>query len=213
MDQLDILKKDWDTQNVSYPKYSKDQLKSMLAHKSTSIVKWLLIIAIIEFIIMTGINFLPGMGKYQDESIRIMGEFLYYGSFVLHYIVIGYFIFLFYKNYKLIQSTQPTRGLMKNILRTRKTMKWYIWYNLGYIFVFGIIASILLLFKDPKMVELLQTDAVADHQVMFYTIYILFTILLFGVIISVFYGIYSLIYGILLRRLRFNYEELKRMEV
>jgi len=158
MDQLDILKKDWDTQNVSYPKYSKDQIKSMLAQKSTSIVKWLLIIAIIEFIIMTGINFLPGMGKYQDESIFILGEFLYYGSFILHFIVIGYFIFLFFKNYKLIQATQPTRSLMKNILKTRKTMKWYIWYNLGYIFVFGLIASVLMLFKDPRLIDLLLTD-------------------------------------------------------
>ncbi len=212
MDQLDILKKEWDTQKA-YPSYSKEQLKSMLALKSTSIVKWLLIIAIIEFVVLTAINFLPGMSKYHGESIRIMGEVFYYGSYIVHYIVIAYFIFLFYSNYKRIQATQPTRSLMKNILRTRKTMKWYIWYNLAYIFILGIAVSIVMLFKDPKMIEMMQSETVANHQVMFYTIYILFTILVFGVMLSILYGIYSLIYGILLRRLRFNYEELKRMEV
>lgn len=213
MDQLDILKENWNQQQPDYPKYSKDKITAMLARKSTSIVRWLLIIAIIEFVILSLLNVIPGMSEYHEQTIALTGSFLYYAIYIIHYAVIFYFIYLFYNNYKRIESTQPTRELMQHILTTRRTMKWYIWYNLGYIFITGIIISVVMLVKNPELAGIMNQDHIIEHQWLFYAVYFIFVILVFGVISLVFYGIYSLIYGILLRRLQANYNELKRMEV
>jgi hypothetical protein len=41
------------------------------------------------------------------------------------------FIYLFYKNYIRISTIASTKQLMKDILKTRKTVQYYVWYNLG----------------------------------------------------------------------------------
>ena len=97
MDQLDILKEKWNSQDTEYPHYTTDTIKGLLAKKSTSIVKWLLIIAIIEFAVMTGINFIYSMVGSPDEFTQHMMDSNFVKiSWVIHVIAIIYFIFLFY---------------------------------------------------------------------------------------------------------------------
>ncbi|MDP5100045.1 MAG: hypothetical protein NWQ09_01855 [Nonlabens sp.] len=212
MDQLEQLKQQWTASDGSYPKYSAGQLTGFIAKRSSSIVKWLFYIALIEFGIFGLLTILMYDTESQQHSKEIAGELFYYGSFVLHYVVIMGFIYLFYKNYKNIDAEQPTRSLMKNILKTRRTMKWYIWYNLGYIMIFTVALSILMLLNDPsitKMTEELHVKNMTTFNVAFVGI----AVAIAAVMCGVFYLVYSLIYGILLRRLNKNYEELKKMEV
>ena len=58
MDELDILKKDWNKEKVDYPKLSYDDIYKMILKKSSSIVKWIFIISILEFAFWIGISLL-----------------------------------------------------------------------------------------------------------------------------------------------------------
>lgn len=214
MDQLDILKKKWHTQDETYPKVNAAGIKKMLAQKSTSIVKWLLIIAVIEFTVILGINLLMSFFYEPDEITKeLMDSSFNLIMWTIHCIAICYFIYLFYKNYKNISATQPTRSLMKNIIKTRKTMKWYIWYNIIGGFVSGIISTVYLLNYSPLVNNLIENDKMQGHETMFYVSTFIVIMLMVIVFLGFLYLIYMLIYGILLKRLKNNYEELKRMEV
>ncbi len=215
MDQLDILKKNWKSQTSDTPQFSTEQLQGLLAHKSTGIVKWLFIIAMIEFVVFILLGIFSHFYNKSSEIdvIGLMGEPFYYGTSVVHYLVIIGFIYLFYKNYKNISVAQPTRSLMKNILKTRRTMKWYIWYNLIYIMVVGMIGMTLVIPNDPQIVALMNKQEMAGQETAMYFIFLGVSFVIFLVICIVMYLIYLLIYGILLNRLKRNYTELKRMEL
>lgn len=213
MDQLDILKKSWQSQTSDTPQFTSDQLTGLLAKKSTGIVKWLFIIAMIEFSLFAIVGLFSHFSDQQQESIELLGKPLYYGSLILHYVVILLFIYLFYSNYKNISTEQPTRSLMKNILKTRRTMKWYIWYNLIYMMVLGMIMSAILIPNDPRVVQLMESPNGVGHETALYLMFFGICFVIFLVICIVMYLVYMLIYGILLRRLKRNYNELKRMEV
>ena len=158
MDQLDILKSKWQSQKSDYPSYSAAQLTSLLAKKSSSIVKWIFYIGIAEFVLLTALNLFLADSEQHQTYIDSLGEALYYSSYAISYIIVIYFIYKFWMNYKNISADQPARKLMKNILKTRRTMKWYIWFNLIYVMVFGIIAAVMLLFNDPALSELIQSS-------------------------------------------------------
>ena len=49
MDELDLIKKDWQNRTKNLPSYSKEELFPMIQKKSSSSVKWILIISILEF--------------------------------------------------------------------------------------------------------------------------------------------------------------------
>jgi hypothetical protein len=215
MDQLDILKQNWQSQTSDSPRFTKDQLTALLAKRSSSIVKWLFIIAMIEFafFIVLGIASHLHNQSSNVDVIGLMGKLFYYGSSLLHYVVIFIFIYLFYQNYKNISTSQPTRSLMDTILKTRRTMKWYIWYNLTYMMVVGMIATVLILPKDPKIVELVASPKMAGHETAFYLMVLGGSFVVFLILCVIMYLIYLLIYGILLRKLKRNYHELKRMEI
>lgn len=214
MDQLELLKSKWKSQASDYPAYSKVQLTGLLAKKSSSIVKWIFYIGVAEFLLLAIVTiFYTGGNHDMDQMIQILGEPFYYGSIAISYVAILFFIYRFWINYKNISSDQPTRTLMKNILKTRRTMKWYIWYNMGYGMIFGVIAFIIILLNDPQFAEIINSSEFQEHKFRFIIGWAGFILLILSVFCAVVYGIYSLIYGILLRRLKNNYQELKKMEV
>jgi hypothetical protein len=215
MDQLDILKQNWQSQTSDAPRFTKNQLSALLAKKSTGIVKKLFIVAMIEFAFFIAL----GVGSHLHnensdiDAIGLMGKLFYYGTTVLHYVVIFIFIYLFYTNYKNISISQPTRSVMNRILKTRRTMKWYIWYNLTYMMVVGMIATVIIIPKDPEIIKLMASPKMAGHETAFYLIALGASFVVFLIICVIMYLIYLLIYGILLRKLKQNYNELKRIEV
>ena len=58
MDELDILKQNWKRNAENFPKFSEQDIYAMLHKKSSSIVKWILIISVLEFVFWLGISFL-----------------------------------------------------------------------------------------------------------------------------------------------------------
>ena len=48
MDELELLKKDWQQKDEHLPRLSYDEIHTMIWKKSSSIVKWIFYISIIE---------------------------------------------------------------------------------------------------------------------------------------------------------------------
>jgi hypothetical protein len=99
---------------------------------------------------------------------------------------------------------------MKDILKTRKTVQCYVWYNLGMVAVSLIIGFFIAFTYNPEVI-VLRDKIASDGKVMAITIGIL--ILTIAVFLSVFWLFYKLLYGILLRRLYANYSELKKIDL
>ncbi len=145
MDQLEILKKDWKKQEGTLPKLSKDELTKLIHKKSSSIVKWIFIISVLEFVLPFVIVFLTGnektsINQFEEEFELTNISLVFYW---IYYVVLVGFIFLFYRNYKSISANDNPKTLMFNIIKTRQTVKYYIWFNLMLI----PIASIIMLYK------------------------------------------------------------------
>ena len=143
--------------------------------------------------------------KRQDE-LAIYFQALNF----FNYGVILVFIYVFYKNYVTISTTVSTKQLMKDILKTRKTVQCYVWYNLGMVVVSLIIGFFIAFTYNPE-VMVLRDKISSDGKVMAVTIGIL--ILTIAVFLSVFWLFYRLLYGILLKRLYRNYSELKKIDL
>ncbi|MBE9489793.1 MAG: hypothetical protein IMY67_05830, partial [Bacteroidetes bacterium] len=78
MDELELLKKDWNKKDNDYPKLSYDEIYKMILKKSSSIVKWIFIISILEFVLWTGLSFIlkdtnynKRFDEYQADNIMI----------------------------------------------------------------------------------------------------------------------------------------------
>ena len=88
MDQLDILKQNWQSQTSDSPRFTKDQLTGLLARKSSGIVKWLFIIAMIEFAVFIVLGLVSHFANQETNVIEMMGEPFYYGATIFHYLII-----------------------------------------------------------------------------------------------------------------------------
>jgi hypothetical protein len=210
MKELDLLKKDWQKNKDSFEQVSEIEIYRMIHKKSSSIVKWILIISILEVLLWTSLSMIFNADDYL-ENINNNGFASYLKLLnYLSYGVIVIFIYLFYKNYIRISTIASTKQLMKDILKTRKTVQYYVWYNLAMIGVLLIIGFVIALFYNPETV-ILREKIESDPKIMAVTVSILalVSIVLFGL----FWLFYRLLYGVLLRRLYANYKELKKIDL
>lgn len=213
MKELDLLKKDWNKSNNAFEQLSETEIYEMLHKKSSSIVKWILGVSIIEFVFWIVISILLSDDKYQVKLHNYGIEDFVNATNIFNYLIILVFIFVFYKNYRNISTTDSTRQLMKNILKTRRTVRNYIWYNLATV-VLSIVVSIVMLFKHNKeLISMMDDAATKGHEALFITISVALSILFIALIIGVFWMFYKLLYGILLKKLNANYTELKKIEL
>jgi len=213
MDELEILKKQWQSQEQGLPHVSYKEIYKMLLKKSSSIVKWIFFISIAELGFWTLLSvFVPESSTKFSDDIGLHNVMVAVN--VLNYTVFATFIILFYRNYRKISITDSIKELMQNILRTRKTVKYFVIYNVS--------ASLLLIiginfyyYANQDIVFKFMTEDYGISNIsqerfmrMFFVIQILFGIVMIGFVLL----FYRVVYGILLRRLHKNYNELKKIE-
>jgi len=212
MDELELLKKDWKKQEGSFHQISEKEIYGMLHKGSSSIVKWIMIISVLELLLWLSISFLTADEQYFKTLELYHLDTLMPIVSVISYAVIIFFIFLFFKNYKAINTTDNVKQLMQNILKTRKTVKYYVWYNLGMTAISMIIVFIFQFMYDPSINKMINNASSNIDPNTFYCI----MLLVYAVVIIVFIGLiwlfYRLLYGILMRRLQKNYDELKKID-
>ena len=209
MKELDLLKKDWQKDNA-FEQVSEVEIYKMLHKKSSSIVKWIFIISILEILLWTSISLFFNTDDYFKNT-KYYELAVYFEAFnFFNYGVILVFIYLFYKNYVIISTTVSTKQLMKDILKTRKTVQCYVWYNLGMV-ALSLLFGFYLAFVYNPDVAVLMDKIGNDTKVMVITIGIF--VLIIAAFLGLFWLFYRLLYGTLLRRLFANYKELKKIDL
>ncbi|MCF4101832.1 hypothetical protein L1I30_09155 [Gillisia sp. M10.2A] len=212
MDELDLLKKDWKKQEGNYPKLSYDEIYKMIWKKSSSIVKWIFVISIIEFLFWAVMNVFLADNEYWKEMERIHLKGFTIALYIIGYIITFYFIYNFYQNYRKISSTDNAAHLMESILKTRKTVKYYIWYVL---ISSGLTALVYTYFMLRYHATETQVEKITtyDFNTKQWLIFLGLMFVFFAVFLGLIWLFYRLLYGILLKRLSKNYKELKKLEV
>ena len=129
MEQLEKLKGVWQDQNESSIKFTKSDIFDMIHKRSSSVVKWILIVSIIEFILPNLIILFTDntASKKLYNTYDLNGVMMNY--MILYIVVIIGFIYYFFKNYKNISADNSVKELIQSILLTRKTVKYYIYTN------------------------------------------------------------------------------------
>lgn len=210
MEGLELLKKDWKRQEANYPRLSYAEIYNMIWKRSSSIVKWIFVISVLELLVATLINIAFSGDDYWEvlDEYNLRGFTM--GVNIFSYIITFVFIYLFYKNYRRISATDDAATLMKNILKTRRTVRYYIAYILitTGLLVTGIAVYILNFHIQSQ--EPGQEKYIFDilDWAKFLGVSALLLVLFLGII----WLFYRLLYGILLKRLRKNYEELKKLD-
>ncbi|TMM31457.1 hypothetical protein FDT66_05690 [Polaribacter aestuariivivens] len=201
MDLLENYKKAWDNQPEEVSKFSELEIYKLAHSRSSSIVKWIFIIGILEFVILNSMYFFVDMDEAYAEYKKIgLENFIHYSQ-ILAYVIIFYFLGMFYLNYKKISTSDSTRVLMKKIIKTRKTVRNYVIFNLSYMALIMFIvmaAEINLKFEDLNTKQIL--------------LIVLLTLVLTLVILGGLWLFYQLLYGILLRKLNRNYKEIAKLD-
>ena len=204
-------KKVWKNQPEEKNKISALEIYKMTQSKSNSLVKWIFIIGLLEFVFWFAINYLctknGALEPYEKlKLISFIENFNYF-----HYVVVVLFLILFYRNFSLISTVDDTKTLMKNILLVRKTVKWYVYYNLINVVIFTIILNILI-FNTPDGINILSgIDNESFNQEHMMSVFIIAQIVLIAIMILILWLFYYLLYGILLKKLNKNYKELTKL--
>ena len=216
MEELDLLKKAWQKDSHQYEQISENEIYKMIHKRSSSIVKWILIISILEFAFWNIISFTcMGDGyikkKYGSEIFEKVIEINNIYN-IINYAIVVLFIYLFYKNYKRISTTTSTKQLMKDILKTRKTVQYYVWFNI----IFFVVGTLILLYIEfaydsrySILIDKIHQDS--SHILLYKAIGKVIASL--AVVVVLIWLFYLLIYGILLRKLNTNYKELKKIDL
>ncbi|TGV04489.1 hypothetical protein [Flavivirga rizhaonensis] len=213
MDELDLLKKDWNKDDNKYPKLTYNEIYKMILKKSSSIVKWIFIISLLEFAFWTFISFLLKDTEGLKRFDQFDADAIFIPLIVIGYIVLALFFYLFFRNYRRISTTDNAKVLMENILKTRKTVKQYVAFNLIYLVIATFVAIYVELNQDQLLIDQIKQASANGEVFKFYAIFIIVAVLFLAAAIGILLLFYWLVYGILLKRLNRNYKELKKLEV
>ena len=200
MDELELLKKHWkESSNTPENTFSATDIYNMLQKKSSNIVKTLFYISIGEFVFWILVNVLPLLfsDRYLDEILTVVS-----------YAIIGLFVYLLNKSYKAISTLDNAKLLMKNILKTRKIVKFYVIYNLVVIAVSMVIGFYISIHNSPILLD--NLSHYSNLQMAGFYASLAGLALVFVAVIWLFYKI---IYGFLLKKLNKNYNELRKLEI
>ncbi len=213
-DELELLKRDWQKKESALPQLSYGEIHKMIWKKSSSIVKWILIISILEFTLPHLLIFVPSVGESMEIYEHIGVSNYIFALSVLIYAVALFFIYQFYRRFKEISVLDNSKNLMRKILKTRRTVKHYIIFSLSMIMLTIIIILIGIYLNDdithivPELKESLEQVPLDKLRMT-----LVLTIGIFGVLFTMCMGgVYFLLYGLLLRKLNKNYAELRQLE-
>ncbi len=215
MDELELLKSKWQDGNQKLPKLSYNDIYRMLHNKSASIVKWIFIISIFELVFWIVLGLLsPESNKELLVQIGLQNTLtIFYG---IHYVVIAVFLVLFYLNQKNIKTTDTLKNLMHSIIKTRKTVSYFVIYNVVSTALILVYINLYFFTKKNQLYRILikENDAYQGVPIETFTSVFFIAQFIVGLLFIGFVLLfYRIVYGILLRKLKHNYGELKKIEL
>lgn len=211
MDVLEKYKDAWGKQPDDENKVNSLEIYKMIHAKSSSIVKWIFIIGIIEFVFWIVINLMTPESFYKIYEDLNLEQFLTLFT-VAHYGIVLVFLYYFYTNYTKISLVDNTKRLINNILRIRKTVQYYVYYNLASVFLISLVVNITMFSDTDQMQKIVNPDNLAMDISKIVTVTVISQLIALALILLFLWLFYKLIYGILLKKLNRNYKELIRLE-
>lgn len=212
MEELDLLKKDWKKNENKFPRVSEQEIYAMLHKNSTSVVKWIFLISIIEFAFFLALTLLLNDNSNTTKMEGYLSDYMITGITVIDYGIMVYFFCLFYINYKKITTTDRVKNLMSSIIKTRKTVSNYIFVKISFIVILLTTMFIIYFNNEPEMLNTRHIAEEKGKEAMLYLVYFAAVAISIAVFALVVWLFYRLIYGLLLKRLRKNYNELKKID-
>ncbi|TYR37774.1 hypothetical protein FXV77_00325 [Sphingobacterium phlebotomi] len=201
MDGLDLLKQHWNNDN-NFPRVNEEEIKYMLYQRSSSIIKWVFIISIMELSVGIVLGFILPIDQKITSSFE---SFLGLTFGIAFRAVILYFIYNFFKNYRKIKNTTDTKTLLITILTTQQYVDHYIKFNV-YFFIFIMtwrgLQHIVITFVEKSIGEGILMSflvVIVIAPIVFITIYLMKLY-------------YRILYRRLINKLDDNYEELIRID-
>ena len=200
MENLDSIKDIWKNQGESSIRFTENDIHKMVQKKSSSIVKWILIISLLEFILPNLIFLFTDFDTTKQfyEQYGLSRAMMIYSG--LHIAIIVIFIYVFYKNYRNISAGSTVKILLSDILKTRRTVKYYIYYNLTMMGIIGL-NIFYVVFNSTEF----QSSLTAGTSMM--KIWVI-SIIFLSLAMLIFWLFYRVLYGFFLRKLKKNYAAL-----
>jgi len=204
MNELNKYKEVWQNQNVENQLDHKS-LNLMIHKKSSSVVKWIFYISLIEFGLIIFLNLVI---PTDLEQLKAYGLYQFMKVFdIFGYIITLFFIYLFYNNYKNISVSSAAIDLMNSIIKTRQTVKYYIFVNL-FIITTSLFYVFYIILRSDEYLNLMEKIGENGFLIV-WSIVVLAILFIVGLIL----GFYLLVYGIFIKRLNQNYKELIQEEL
>ncbi|WP_417353027.1 hypothetical protein [Flavobacterium alkalisoli] len=213
MDVLDKLKNDWQKNGDRYPRISEHEIYGMLHKKSSSIVKWILLISIMEFAFFLALSFLLSDNPNSAKMENYIPAAVNISIWVLDMGINVCFMYLFFINYRKITNTDNIKNLMRSILKARKIVSRYILIKLIVVFVIAFMSLVYVHNNDPEWIDIFQHAKEQGKGFVVNLMYYGIGIIAISLLVVCFWLFYKLIYGFLLKRLYRNYQELKKIEL
>ena len=212
-DELDLLKKNWKNIDKTFNHVSENQLYTMIHKKSSNIVKWILIISLLELALLIFSSIFFKIDKNIDTKLLHNEVTFYRLTEIVYYLILIFFIVKFYVNYKKIKFESSSKELLKSILKVRKTVENYVKIIIGYTITTSYILIGMIMINHGEIQRIVQQFEEKGGMFLFYLILILIVLVTSFLVYFFIWGFYKILYGILLKKLMKNYKEIEQMEM
>ena len=215
---LDNFKKTWQEQDI-LPKYDSTEIEAMLNKSSKNYVKYILWISIAEFLVILCMNFyyaflgndrnslmsiLSRLGIKNTTSLEVNFTHLYFYLKLVSLLMTAFFVVKFFRNYRKINIESNLKKLILQIINFKKTVNYFILANILLIILFTVVLLVV------TLTVLSQQNIHLNSPTLI--IFLVGTIVMMGISVVLIWVYYRLVYGIILKRLGKNLEELQRID-
>lgn len=215
---LDNFKKTWQEQDI-LPKYDSTEIEAMLNKSSKNYVKYILWISIAEFLVILCMNFyyaflgndrnslmsiLSRLGIKNTTSLEVNFTHLYFYLKLVSLLMTAFFVVKFFRNYRKINIESNLKKLILQIINFKKTVNFFILANILLIILFTVVLLVVTLTVLSQQNIHLNSPTLIR--------FLVGTIVMMGISVVLIWGYYRLVYGIILKRLGKNLEELQRID-
>lgn len=216
---IDNFKKTWQEHEIQ-PKYDSTEIEAMLNKSSRNYVKYILAISVAEFLIILGMNFyyifigddtnsfmniLYRLGIKNSDELTANLSHLYFALKIISLALTAFFVVKFYQNYRRIKVESNLKKLILQIIRFKKTVNYFIFANILLIIFYTVVLFIFTIWTiSHQHIELTHPTLIGFYVGMF-------VMMILSVILIWVY--YRIVYGILLKKLGKNLDDLQKIEV
>lgn len=211
---IDKLKKSWQ-QDVPQ-RYHAPEIETILGRSSRNYVKYIFRISVAEFLFFFCLNFyyffsgsdvadllsiIKKLGATPDVTEQKMLAEIYFVLKCITVIMTAVFVVLFYAKYRKIDVESSLKKFTLQIISFKKTVKYFILANI--LLLIGSTAALVLYIL--KLLQNHRTD-LTSPKILVFGAGVAFTLFVGSLLVWLYY---RLVYGILIRRLSNNLEELQ----